>query len=206
MNEVSPILHDAGTRPFAYLPLAQEWRPSSGNVLVRGVADSRTLIPAVKDAVERADAFADVYRVRTMSQMSAEILYPRRIAGAILAASGVIALFLATVGVYGVVSDSVAQRTGEIGVRMALGAERRDIVSLILREGATVGAFGSLAGLALGWAAIRLTSSRYLALPELDLLSILITPLLLGAAVLLACYFPARRAGRLEPMEVLRRS
>lgn len=206
VNEVSPILYDAGTRPFAYFPLGQEWRPQSSNVLVRGVADSRTLIPAVNEAVARADAFADVFRVGTMSQMAAEILYPRRLAGAILAASGAVALFLATVGIYGVVSYSVAQRTGEIGVRMALGAERRDIVRLILREGAMVGAFGSLAGLALGWAAIGVTSSKYLALPPLDLLSLLITPLLLSAVVLLACYLPARRAGCLHPMEVLRRS
>jgi ABC-type lipoprotein release transport system permease subunit len=206
VNDVSPVLQEAHVRPFAYLPLAQEWRPHSANVLVRGVADSRTLIPAVKDAVARADAFADVYRARTMTQMTAEILYPRRIAGAVLAASGAIALFLATIGVYGVVSYSIAQRTGEIGVRLALGAGRRDIVRLILREGAIVGTVGSLAGLVLGWTAIKVTSSRYLALPQLDLLSILITPLLLGGVVLLACYLPARRAGRLDPMTVLRRS
>jgi putative ABC transport system permease protein len=116
-----------------------------------------------------------------------------------------IALLLATIGVYGVVSYSVAQRTGEIGVRMALGAERRDILRLVLREGGTVAVLGSVAGLALGYAAIRITSSRYLALPQLDIATVLITPLALVAVVLLACYLPARRAGCVEPMEVLRR-
>jgi hypothetical protein len=206
VNDVSPILHDAAARAYMYLPLGQEWRPGSYHVLVRAVGDSRTLIPAVKDLVARADSFADVSRLTTMSQMAAQILYPRRIAGAILAGSAVIALLLAALGVYGVVSYSVAQRTGEIGVRMALGASRADITRLILREGVFVASFGSLAGLALGWTAIRLTSSNFLALPQVDLWSLLITPLVLGASVLLACYFPARRAGYLDPMDVLRRS
>lgn len=100
----------------------------------------------------------------------------RRIAGAILAASGFIALLLATIGVYGVVSYSVAQRTGEIGVCMALGAGRGDVVRMVLREGATVAVLGSIAGL------------------------------VLGAIVPVACYLPARRAARVDPMDVLRRS
>jgi predicted lysophospholipase L1 biosynthesis ABC-type transport system permease subunit len=205
VGDTRPVLHEAGARPCVYFPLGQEWRPVSANVLVRGAGDSRSLIPAIKETVSGADSFADVARIRTMAQMMGEILYPRRIAAAILAVSGMIALLLATIGVYGVVSYSVAQRTGEIGVRMALGAERRDILRLVLREGGTVAVLGSVAGLALGYAAIRITSSRYLALPQLDIATVLITPLALVAVVLLACYLPARRAGCVEPMEVLRR-
>jgi predicted permease len=205
VGDTRPVLHEAGGRPCVYFPLGQEWRPLSANVLVRGAGDSRSLIPAIKEAVGGADPFADVARIGTMAQKAGEILYPRRIAAAILAVSGMIALLLATIGVYGVVSYSVAQRTGEIGVRMALGAERRDIIRLVLREGGTVAALGSLAGLALGYAAIRITSSTYLALPQLDIATILITPLALTAVVLLACYLPARRAGCVEPMDVLRR-
>ena len=206
VNDVKPVLRESGMRPLVYLPLGQAWRPSSYNVLVRGTGDSRTLIPAVREAVARSDTFADVHRVRTMTQMIAEILYPRRIAAAVLAASGAIALFLATIGIYGVVSYSVTQRTGEIGVRMALGAERRDIVRLVLREGGTIALLGSLAGLVLGYTAIRITSSKYLALPQVDAGTVILTPLLLGAVVLLACYLPARRAGHVEPMDVLRRA
>lgn len=206
VNDVKPVLRESGARPLVYLPLGQAWRPGSYNVLVRGAGDSRTLIPAVREAVARSDTFADVHRVRTMTQMIGELLYPRRIAAAVLAASGAIALFLATIGIYGVVSYSVAQRTGEIGVRMALGAERRDIVRLVLREGGRIALLGSLAGLALGYTAIRITSSKYLALPAIDLTTMLLTPLLLGFIVLLACYLPARRAGHVEPMEVLRRA
>jgi putative ABC transport system permease protein len=206
VNEVSPILNDHGSRPLVYMPLAQQWRPSSGYAIVRGAGDSRLLIPAIKAAIESADSFAAVYRVTTLAQMAAEILYPRRIAGAVLALSGVIALLLATIGVYAVVSYAVAQRTGEIGVRMALGAERRDIIALVLREGRTVAALGSAGGLALGYAAIRITSNRYLSLPEIDIASLVATPVILCLVVLGACYLPARRAGRIDPMDVLRRS
>jgi hypothetical protein len=206
VGDMRPVLHEAGGRPCVYFSLGQEWRPGNGNVVVRGAGDSRLLIPAVKEAVGAADPFADVVRIRTMAQMAGEILYPRRIAAAILAISSIIAVVLASIGVYGVVSYSVAQRTGEIGVRMALGAERHHITRLVLREGGTVAALGSLAGLALGYAAIRITSSNYLALPQLDIATILITPLALAAVVLLACYLPARRASCVAPMDVLRRA
>jgi putative ABC transport system permease protein len=206
VNEVSPILQDLPSRPLVYFPLSQQWRPLSYQALVRGAGDSRTLIPAMKAAVIGADPLADVGRARLLSQIAAEILYPRRIAAVILAASGFIALCLATIGVYSAVSYSIAQRTGEIAVRMALGADRRDIVRLILREGRTVATLGSIAGLVFGYAVIRATSSRYLALPQIDIATMAATPLLLGAVVLLACYVPATRAGRVNPMDVLRRS
>jgi ABC-type antimicrobial peptide transport system permease subunit len=199
------VLQERKARPFVYFAMGQDWRPYAAHVLVRG-ADARSSIALSTSAVTGADPFADVRRVQTLSQLVAQILYPRRIAAAILAVSGAIALFLATVGIYGVVSYSVAQRTGEIGVRMALGAERGDIMRLVLREAGLVAALGSIGGLVLGYAAIRITSSRYLALPAPDLATLLITPLALGAIVLLASWVPARRAGRVEPMDVLRRT
>jgi putative ABC transport system permease protein len=205
VSDVRPILRDADARPFVYLALGQEWRPSSSYVLVRGMADSRALMAPVKDVVSRADPFADAHSVSMMSQMVGEILYPRRLAGAILAASGAIALFLAMLGVYGVVSYSLAQRTGEIGVRIALGAGRRDIIRLVLREGGIVSALGSSAGIVFGIMAIKISSSTYMALP-FDLSSIVVTPIVLCAVILLACYMPARRAARQDPMHVLRHS
>ncbi|HEV3485819.1 MAG TPA: FtsX-like permease family protein, partial [Vicinamibacterales bacterium] len=181
VSDVSPVLHDRAPSPYVYLPLSQQWRPWISYVLVRGSSDSRTLIPALRDAVEGADARADVYRVQTMGQMIGEILYLRRIAAAVLGVSAMVAILLATLGVYGVVSYSVAQRIGEIGVRIALGAERGRIVRLLLREGATVAAVGSTAGLLLGYTAIKITSSRYLALPVVDITALIVTPLLLSA-------------------------
>ncbi len=206
VKDVMPILHERDPRPFIYLPLSQEWRPFATTVLVRGAGDSRLLLPLLRDAVQRSDDHADLYRARTMSELITDIMYPRRIAGAVLAASGLAALFLATVGVYGVVSYTVAQRRGEIAVRMALGAERRDIVRLVLRDGAVIAGWGAAAGVTLGYVAIRLTSSRYLALPQIDLATLVIAPLVLAGVILLACYLPARSAGRFDPLRVLRRS
>jgi predicted permease len=206
VKDVTPILHERDPRPIIYLSLSQEWRPSAGTVLVRGAGDSRLLLPLLRDAVQRSDDHADLYRVTTMSELITGIMYPRRIAGAVLAASGLLTLFLATIGVYGVVSYAVAQRRGEIAVRLALGAERRDIVRLVLHDGAVIAGWGAAAGLVLGYVAIRLTSSNYLALPQIDLATLLVTPLVLTGVVLLACYLPARAAGRFDPLRVLRRS
>lgn len=204
VTDVTPILQE-GTRPTVYFPLSQEWRPYVAYATARAHGDSRTLFPAIKAAVTGSDAFADVTRTTTMQQMVATILYPRRMAGAVLSVSGAVALLLAVIGIYGVVSYSVAQRTGEIGVRMALGAGRRDIVRLVLEDGQRIAILGSAAGLILGYASARATSNRYLALPQLDLLTLVLTPLILGAVILLACYVPARRAGLVDPLTVLRR-
>jgi len=206
VNEVNPILHDLGTRPVAYFPMGQEWRPSVVYAIARANGDLRTVMPPLRLAVASSDLFAEVTSTMTMSQMVATILYPRRIAGAVLSASGVVALMLAAIGVYGVVSYSVAQRTGEIGVRMALGAERRDIIRLVLGEGGRIALIGGLAGVTLGYASVRMASSRSLSLPQLDALTVIAMSLVLGAIVLLACYLPAKRAGGLDPMDVLRRS
>lgn len=203
--DVTPILKES-TRPTVYFPLSQEWRPYVGSVIARTHGDSRTLFPAIKAAVTGSDTFADVTRTTTMQQLVASILYPRRIAGAVLSVSGAVALFLAIIGIYGVVSYSVAQRTGEIGVRMALGADRRDIVRLVLGDGMKIATLGSVAGLMLGYASARATSNRYLALPQLDVLTLVLTPLILCGVILLACYVPARRAGLVDPLTVLRRT
>jgi putative ABC transport system permease protein len=205
VNDVKPILHDARARAFVYFPLSQEWQPASIFLLVRSLGDSRTAMTGVQEAVARADNLSDVTHIRTMAQMAGEILYPRRVAGAILSVSTAVALLLAVVGVYGIVSYSVAQRSGEIGIRMTLGATRGDIIRLVLREGAAVATVGGLAGIVGGWMAIRMTSSNYLSLPNVDILTFLIAPLLLTAVVLLACYLPARRAASVDPMDVLRR-
>jgi predicted permease len=206
VEEVSPILHEKGSRPTVYFPLSQEWRPFVANLVARAHGDSRTLFPALKAAITGSDMFADVTRTTTMQQMVAWILYPRRIAGAVLSISGLVALFLAIIGIYGVVSYSVAHRTGEIGVRMALGAGRGDIVRLVLGDGMRIAVLGSAAGLILGYMSARATSNRYLSLPQLDVLTLIVTPLILVSVILLACYVPASRAGSTDPLTVLRRT
>jgi predicted permease len=204
VNEVDPILQDVGRQPYVYVSLSQEWLVSAGTVIARVDGDMQPVVQNLKGAVTAADPFADVYSVRTMDQMVADILYPRRLAASILAVSGVIGLLLASVGLYGVVSYSVAQRVHEIGVRAALGAGRTDILRLVLREGAKVAAIGCALGFVGAYAAVKVTARMFVAVPAVDPLSVVAAPLILAAVVLLACYLPARRAAGVDPMVALR--
>jgi len=204
VNEVDPILQDRGQDPLVYLPLGQEWYMTASSVVARVRGDQLLVVQRLKQAIAAADLFAEVYRVQTMHQVVSEILYPRRLAAAILSASGLIGLLLASIGLYGVVSYSVAQRVQEIGIRAALGAERADIMSLVIREGMQVALVGSLLGFVLTYTALRATSNIVVALPAMDVPILVGVPLLLGAVILLACYLPARRAAHVDPMVALR--
>jgi ABC-type antimicrobial peptide transport system permease subunit len=154
--------------------------------------------------VTGADPFAQVFSVQSMEQIAGELLYPRRAAAGILVACGMVGLLLASIGLYGVVSYSVAQRLREIGIRSTLGADRRHILALVVREGATVAAIGALPGLGLSLLALRLTSNLVGAVPTFDLVMFLAVPFGTMVVVLLASYFPARRAAHVDPMTVLR--
>ncbi|HEX5215629.1 MAG TPA: ADOP family duplicated permease [Vicinamibacterales bacterium] len=204
VNEVDPVLDDAGERPMMYTSLLQQWRGTAGNLIVRGAGNQAELIKAVKAAVVGADAFAEVTRVQTMRQMVAEILYPRRVAAAILLTAGVIGLALACIGLYGVMSYSIAQRRREIGIRATLGADRGDIIRLVLREGAVVTVLGIAAGGALTFAALRLSANALPGVPVLDVISFVTVPFVLVSIVVAACLVPAFRAANADPANVLR--
>jgi predicted permease len=203
VNDIDPIVRDRDRVPQVYLALNQEWWPSFSSIVARVPRDSVAVLQALKQAVLGADALAEVYRVQTMEQLIAAMLYPRRLAAAILGASGLIGMVLAVLGLYGVISYSVAQRVQEIGIRTALGADRRDVEWLIVREGARILVFGSAVGVALTYAALRVTS-RFVALPEMDAGTWIAVPAILSGVILLACYVPARRAARLDPLDALR--
>ena len=202
-DDIDPILREGRRNPFVYLPLGQEWQPTAGSVVARVPGDQLPVVQRLKQAVASADPLAEVFRVQTMNQMIAGILYPRRLAAAILTASGLIGLVLASLGLYGVISYSVGQRAHEIGIRTALGAERRDIIRLVLREALKTMGVGTLAGFALSYTALRV-SSRIVPVPPMDLLTWVVVPLLLAGVILAACYLPARRAARVDPMVTLR--
>ena len=205
VNDVRPVLDDRPPLPVAYVSLMQQWRGTARNLIVRGYGgDATALADPVKRAVVGADAFAEAYEARTMEQIVAEMGYPGRLAAGILGTAGVIGLTLASIGLYGVVSFSVARRRREIGIRATLGASRRDILALILREGAVVAGIGCAAGLALGVLALRLTAGLIPDLPTVDVLAFVAVPAALTLVVLAACYVPARRAARVDPAEVLR--
>ena len=204
VNEVDPVIGATGDQPRVYVSLVQEWRAYAYNLIVRGSAEDAALVRDVKHAVAGADTFAEVTSVQALSQMVGELLYPRRAAAAILGAAGLVGLILATVGLYGIVSYSAAQRTRELGLRAALGARPSALVKLLLNEGARVAVIGTAAGAVLAFMALRLTARMYPDLPTLDLLSFALVPAALLVVILVACLLPARRAARVAPAVILR--
>lgn len=204
VNDVDAVMSDRDHQPRVYLPVKQQWRGFAQYLLVQGGGSQDQLIKDVKAAVLGADTFAEVVQVRTMEQVVAEILYPRRLAAAMLVAGAVIGLVLSCIGLYGVVSYSVAQRVREIGIRATLGAERGDIVKLVLSEGVRVAGIGTAIGFVAAVFVLRLTAGMLPQLPRADIVSFIVVPLILAVMVVLACLVPAWRAARVDPAAVLR--
>jgi len=134
-----------------------------------------------------------------------EALAVERTAATLLGAAGLIALALAVSGVYGIMAYSVARRTREIGIRMALGAQERAVLVMTLREGMTLALSGIVTGLAITWALSRLIAGYLHGISPTDLLSYAAVALILTLAAALACYVPSRRAARIDPATALRR-
>jgi ABC-type antimicrobial peptide transport system permease subunit len=159
---------------------------------------------SLRAAVADADPAGVVYRVRTIGQIVDDMLYPRRAAASILTVSGLVGLLLAAVGLYGIVSHAVAQRLREIAIRMTVGADRRDVFALVLREGALVTLVGAALGLPLALVALRVTANLIGEVPRFDLLVLIVVPTIVSLVVLAACYLPARRAANADPAGILR--
>jgi len=131
-------------------------------------------------------------------------LFPARMAAAVLASFGVLALVLAAIGIYGVMSYVVAGRTREIGLRMALGAQSADILRLILRQGMLLAVIGTAIGLAIGFGGTRLLKTLLYGVSAADPMTFAAVTVLLGSVALFACWLPAHRATRVDPMVALR--
>jgi hypothetical protein len=205
-NDVKPVLDSDRDSPLVYVPLEQS--PIIGLaasvLIVRAAGDPRTLVEKVKRAVVEAEPVLDVWRVRTLSSLVDETLYLRRLAATVLAGAGFIGLALACIGLYGVVSYSVAQRLREIGIRTTLGAGRRDILLLVLREGAGVTLVGSALGILIAALGINWASRVVPGLPAPDLAIFLAVAAALSFVVIAACLVPAHRASQVDPARVLR--
>jgi putative ABC transport system permease protein len=204
VRNVHGPLSDGTWSPTLYEPMAQTLGIDAFTIAARGVAPPGELLESLKAAVVATRGDLLPSNPRLMRDGVGEIMYPRRAAAAILGLAGTIGLLLASTGLYGLISYSVAQRVREIGVRLALGAERPDIVRLIIKEGLKVSAAGIGLGFVLSFTAIRLTSRLVIAMPPADLLTFSVVPLLLGAVIIVACYVPALRAARVDPLTVLR--
>ena len=206
INEMNPIVNTGGENPRVFVPLGQRSSvPGMMMVLGRGSpTPSHLMIQGLKTAVTGADPLAEVVRVQTMSQIVGDMLYERRLAASILSVSGLVGLLLASIGLYGVVAFSVEQRRREISIRAALGAQRGNIVALVLRESLAVTAAGSLIGLALSVFLLRVASSLVGPVPNADAVTFIAVPLFIATVILVASYLPARRAAQVDPMVGLR--
>ena len=194
---------DAVTGPMIYWPNYQ-FPQLFNSLVVRSDADPMSLVAAVKSAVRSADRNQTVSEIKSMGQVLADSLARRRLYMLLLGVFAVAALLLAAVGIYGVMAYSVSQRTHEIGIRLALGAERRDVLRLVLRQGMRATMIGVAMGLAAAFGLTRLMSSLLFGVSASDPATFAAVAILLFAIALVAFYIPARRAMRVNPMVALR--
>jgi predicted permease len=187
-----------------FLPLTQD--PARGmDLLIRAGSDPLKLAGAVRSAVGSVDRSVPLFNVATLSEQLSVQTAPVRFETYLLGILGAFAMLLATVGIYGIMRYSVAQRTHEIGVRVALGAKRTDVLRLVLGQAIRLTATGVGAGILTALALTRFLSSLLYGVRPTDLTTYLIVSLMLSAAALVACYLPARRAAHVDPMMALRR-
>ena len=193
---------DVDPAPEYYLPLAQ--RPQSSMILaVRSVQDSRGLASAIRREIQSIDPDQPIANVRTLENVTADSVAPRRMSMVLLGAFAGIALLLAGVGIYGVISYLVVQRTHEIGVRMALGAQRSDVLRLVVGHAAKLVGIGTLIGLLLALFSTRTLSALLYNVGAFDAGTFIFVTIALSAIAVLASYIPALRATRADPMIAL---
>jgi putative ABC transport system permease protein len=186
-----------------YAPLAQcPFDPML--VVVRTANDPRSIIGAARQQVFSLNKNAPLYHVKTLDQYFADSVAEPRLTSLLLGSFAFLAVLLACLGVYGVVSYTVAQRTHEIGVRMALGAERGDVVRWVLGRGLALALIGVTIGLAAAFALVHLLSTLLFGMQATDPVTFAVAPLALLGVATLASYIPARRAATLNPIEALR--
>jgi putative ABC transport system permease protein len=171
---------------------------------LRTSQEPASVAAAVRSVVHELDAELPVFAVTTLEDHVSGSYFQQQMMGTLLAAFGVLALVLAAVGIYGVLAYSVSQRTHEIGLRMALGAGRGDILKMVLRQGTLVAGLGIFVGCVAAAGSTRLLRKMLFGVDALDPLSFGAAALALAAVALFACYLPARRATTVDPMIALR--
>ena len=189
---------------FVFVPAAQQDDLTGAVFYVRTDGDPSALATPVRAATREIDAALPVSDIKTMAAVVDESLFTDRIVAGLSAAFGLLATLLASVGLYGVMSYAVARRTREIGVRVALGADRSRILKLVLGEVAILTGIGMAIGLPGGWGLGRLIESRLFGLRAFDPPTLVLTAAVLATATLLAGALPALRALRVQPASALR--
>jgi len=193
----SPVPHfDILSRRTDYNPYA--------NIVVRTKGNAAASIAAIRDEIRAIDSSLQVTEIESMSEQIGTALAAMSLASTLVGIFGLVALLLAALGLYGVMAYTVAQRTREIGVRMALGAQVRDVISLVVRQGLRLIVAGVVLGLAASYALTRLVQSFLYGVSPTDPAVFVIIALVLGGVALLACFVPARRATKVDPLIALR--
>ncbi len=190
-------------RPALFVPVAQDYRANMA-LHVRTTGEPGVMVAAVRGEVQALDANLPVYNIRTLEEQKSNSLYTSRMAATLLTVFGLLALGLAAVGLYGVMAYAVHRRTREIGIRMALGAQSKDVLRQVLREGMGLVTIGLTLGLGGAIAATRLVTGFLYGVTATDPLTFAGAALLLAGVALLANYLPARRASRTDPLVALR--
>jgi len=195
---------EADPSPTIYLATAQAPMFWTNNLLVRTSDDARGILPSIRAVMRSIDREQALARITTLEESLSEATAPRRNLLWLVGFFSLMALLLAVIGVYGVVAESVAQRVPEIGVRVALGATRHNVLMLFLRQSMWLIAFGTVAGLAIAVAFNRTMTSFVFRVPTLDPASYIVACLCVAAATLTACSIPASRATKVDPVVALR--
>ncbi|HKC88813.1 MAG TPA: FtsX-like permease family protein, partial [Blastocatellia bacterium] len=190
-------------RPMAYYPYSQRnWYLGNFEVSFSGAPGA--IVSAVRQAIKEVNRNLPIAEVAMFSEQVDRSLVQQKLIARLSSLFGLLALALAAVGIYGVISYSVRQRTREIGVRMALGAERSDVLRLVLWQGAKLALTGALIGLGASWALTRWIEGLLFNVSPTDPATFVIIAMSLMLVALLACYVPARRATKVDPMVALR--
>ena len=190
-------------KPFFYFAMNQ-WRPSTMALVIRGSVDPRSLVSAVRTEVQALDRRVPVFGVKTMAEHKTYALWAPNMAASLSLAFAMVAILLSAVGLYSVMAYVVSQRTREVGIRMALGANRGDVMKMITKQGMRLAVVGVVIGLLLALALAQVLSSLLIGVSGYDVTTFVLVPVLLAAVALLACYLPARRATKVDPLVALR--
>src|SRR5947207_956636 len=182
-----------------YVPHAQDSQWNFMGLVIRTAGDPAAFATTLRREVQALDKDQPIYNVRTMDDVVANSLGTRRVSMQLFAVFACAALLLAAIGIYGVMAYSVTQRTQEIGIRMALGAQRSDVLALVIRQGMTLTVIGVIVGLAGAFALTRVIGNLLYGVTATDPATFVAIPFVLLFVALVACYLPARRAAKLDP-------
>jgi predicted permease len=196
------------TRPVLFRALEQNTASDPSflgyTLMVRSAGDTAATTNAVRHEIHALDPAMAVYNVETMDEHLRSALFLPRLAGTLFGVFGCIGLMLAPTGLYGVMSYSVSRRTREIGIRIALGAQRRAVESLILRQGLVLTAIALALGMPAAWLAAKFSASFLYGVHPHDAVTFTLVPVFLAAVGVLACWVPAQRASKVDPQTILR--